>query len=154
MSDNGNAGPRQVWVPGHCMKRPGLEVQYPSCPVGSTWRKGFYRRVPPTEATHKFMNRFVRKLKHRLARHPNTCGPFLTLNEFHDCMRGVERSMQSFLLKTPAPTRSQIRQYTDYLIERVFYCTGTKLEQTCFFQPTTVARKYIENILKPHTNLD
>ena len=137
----------QVFVPGHCIVKPGLKIQYPNCPLGQVWRSGHYRTKPSVESTHKFMNRFTRKLKHRLARHPTRCGPFQTLPEFEDCMRGVKRSLQSFLLKNPS--RSQIRNYIDYLVERVFTCTGRRLERQCYFQPTTIARKHIETYLQP-----
>lgn len=134
--------PGEQWIPGHCMYKPNLTLQTPRCPVGYSWRKGHYRRMPSVESTHKFMNRFERRLKHRVARNPEQCPSFENLEEFQDCMRLVRRSLQSYLLKNP--TRSQAKQYVDHLVERVFMCTGQKLQDECYFQPTTVARRYIE----------
>ena len=122
----------------------------PDCPLGYVKRKGHYRRKPSKESTHKFMNRFHRQLRHTMARHPETCPPFQDLEEFTDCMRLVKRSLQSYLLKNP--TMSQVKDYVDHLVHRVFYCTGRRLQDQCHFQPTTLARHHIERSVQQYVD--
>lgn len=142
--------PPKQWIPGHCMYKPNLDIQMPNCPRSYVWRKGHYRRMPSVESTHKFMNQFEKKLKHKLNKHPNECPSFQNLEEFQDCMRLVKRSLQSYLLKNP--TRSQVKTYVEHLANRVFYCTGRKLQDQCYFHPTTVARRYIESQVQQYIN--
>lgn len=132
------------WIPGHCMYKPGLVFQMPDCPLGQVWRKGHYRNMPSVQDTHKYVHRFTKKLTHRVARHPQLCPSFQDLIEFKDCMKMVKRSLQSYLLKQPPPSKAQVKQYVNNLVERVIYCTGTRLQHDCYFQADTKTRKYIE----------
>ncbi len=130
------------WIPGHCVYKPGLATQLPNCPIGYAWRKGHYRRKPSVEATHKYMNRFEKKMKHEISRHPVLCQGFENLGEFKNCLRLIRQSMQSFLLKNP--TRTEIKKYSDHLVASVILCAGRRLQNQCFFQPTTKVKRYIE----------
>ena len=146
--------PRRQWIPGHCMVKRRAELEEEEekasvdCPKGYVYRNGHYRNMPSTKATHPFrstpryLNRFHRQLRHRVARHPMACPPFQTLEEFQDCSRMVRRSLESYLMKQP--TRTQVKQYIDYLVNRVFTCTGRKLQNRCYFHPTTTAKKLLE----------
>lgn len=150
-SRSGGDEERKVqWIPGHCMYKPDLRLQMPNCPMGYIWRSGHYRNMPSVEDTHKFMHRFTKKLKHRVARHPQLCPSFENLIEFKDCFKLVKRSLQNYLLKNPS--KAQIKQYVDRLVDRVLYCTGRRLQHDCYFQPTTKARKYIENRAKRYAD--
>lgn len=140
------------WIPGHCMRKQGLTVQMPDCPVGYVWRDGHNRRMPSVQDTHKFLHRFTKKVKHVVARHPNLCPqPFKDFYEFQDCLKWVVRSLKSYLLKNPYPSRRKIKLYIDHLVDRVIYCTGTRLQNQCYFQPTAKVRKYIENRIERST---
>jgi hypothetical protein len=133
------------WIPGHCVRSNRIRVQMPDCPQGYVWRTGHYRRMPTVEQTHKFLHQFTRELRHVVARHPNICPqPFQNFAEFKDCLKWVVRSLKSYLLKNPYPSRRKIKKYIDHLVNRVIYCTGLKLQNQCYFQPTAEVRKYIE----------
>lgn len=106
--------------------------------------------MPSVESTHIYMNRFFKKMKHQVARHPRRCPRFQDLEEFHDCMRMVQHSLQSYLLKNP--TKSQVKKYVDHLVTRVFYCTGRKLQNECYFKPTTRARRYVERSVQQYVD--
>jgi hypothetical protein len=143
--------PQQQWVPGHCMYKPQLKLQSSNCPTGYVWRKGHYRKKPSVESTHKYFKRFDKKIKNTFAKHPVLCQGFETLDEFQNCLKLVKRSMQSFLLKNPS--RSEIKKYSQHLIDKVIFCAGRKLQDKCYFQPTTKVRRYIEARLPRHMTL-
>lgn len=140
--------PDVVFVPGHCMYRPNMKVMDDECPYGYTWREPHYRRKPKPQDRDKYMNRFQRKLTHRLAKHPVLCGEFEDLDEFQNCMRQVEKTMRSYLLTNPS--RSAIRGFTNLLVERVITCAGKRLQHRCHLQPTTRMRRYIEREIAQH----
>jgi hypothetical protein len=142
MSSQEQVQQKQRWVPGHCMYKPGVKVQNNSCPVGYVWRKGHYRREPSVESTHKYFRKFDNKLQRTFARHPVLCQGFETLPEFQNCLNLVRRSMKAFLLKNPS--RSQIKKYAEHLVDRVIFCAGKRLQDTCYFQAGTKVKRYIE----------
>lgn len=130
------------FIPGHCMYKPKLKAQMPNCPYGHVWRKGHYRRVPTVEETHKFMKHFYKRVWRNMARHPEVCANVLERPEFIDCLKLIKKGIQSFLLKNP--TRSQLRKYADHVVDRVILCTGRRLQNTCYVDPTTKLRRHIE----------
>lgn len=137
-----NPGQEYQWIPGHCAYNPRASVQSSKCPINHVWRKGHIRRKPSVESTHKYFKKFDNKVKQVFAKHPVLCQGFETLEEFQDCLKLVRRSMQSFLLKNPS--RSEIKDYSEHLIDRVILCAGRKLQNKCYLKPTTKMRRYIE----------
>ena len=129
------------WIPGQCVSSPRVTVQSASCPTGYVWRKGHFRKKPSVESTHKYFKKFDNKVKRVFVKHPVLCQGFETLEEFQDCLKMVRRSMQAFLLKNPS--RSEIKDYSEHLIDRVILCAGKKLQNKCYFQPTVQVRRYI-----------
>lgn len=138
--------PNVKYIHGHCMYRPNAGAMDDDCPFGYVWRNGHYRRKP---GLIKYVNRFERKVRHRLAKHPVLCEEFENLDEFHNCMRMVEKTMEAFLLRNPSS--SAIRKFTNHLVERVITCAGKKLRDRCFLQPTPRMRRYIENEIAQYT---
>jgi hypothetical protein len=138
----------RTWVPGHCMRRRNLKVQDPNCPIGYTWRKGHKRRPAPVEETHKHMHKFHKRVSHVLAKNPVLCQHFEDLEEFENCLLLIKKSMQSFFLKYPS--KEEVKRYADHLVDRTIMCAGTKLQNTCYLQPTTKMRRYIERTMQQY----
>jgi hypothetical protein len=150
MSDSNSTAPSAMqWIPGHCVYSPHIKTQLSNCPTNYTWRKGHYRQVTPRQE-EKYMKRVRRKVRTVLAKHPTLCGPFQDLEAFQNCLLLVRKSLQSFLLKNP--TRTQVRQYTDHLVNRVIYCTGKRLQAQCYFKPNNEVRQFIENRMKKYVD--
>lgn len=138
----------RTWIPGHCMRRQNLKVQDPNCPMGYTWRQGHKRRPASVEDTHKHMHKFHKRVSNVLAKNPIVCEHFENLDEFQNCLLLVKKSLQSFFLKHP--TKAQIKQYADHLVNRTISCAGRRLQNRCYLQPTTKMRRYIERTMKQY----